>query len=67
MYFPPDADGAHKLTNNSETEMLVYLDFDVCHDLDACFYPDSGKLGIWGKGINQLYETKDQVDYYKGE
>ena len=67
IYFPPEEGGAHKLTNSSETETLVYLDFDVSHDLDACLYPDSGKIGVWGKGINQLYQTKDQVDYYEGE
>ncbi len=34
MFFPTGADGAHKLTNSSETENLVYIDFDVVHDVD---------------------------------
>ena len=67
LYFPANEAGAHKLTNASETEMLVYIDFDTFHDLEASFYPDSGKIGVWGKGIDQLYETKDQVEYYRGE
>lgn len=67
LYFPANESGAHKLTNSSQSETLVYLDFDSFNDLDVALYPDSGKIGIWGKNINQIYETKDSVDYYKGE
>lgn len=67
LYFPANEAGAHKLTNASETEMLVYIDFDTRHDLEVSFYPDSQKIGIWGKGIDKLYRTEDQVEYYRGE
>lgn len=67
LFFPAGEHGAHKLTNTSETELLIYLDFDVCSDLDAAYYPDSGKIGVWGLGVNQVYKTEDQVNYYEGE
>lgn len=67
LFFPAGEKGVHKLTNTSETEMLVYLDFDVVHDLDVAVYPDSGKLGIWGKDINKTYRIGDDVDYYEDE
>ncbi len=67
IFFPTGPKGAHKLTNSSETEKLVYLDFDVVHDVDITEYPDSDKIAIWGKGINQLYPKLSQVDYYDGE
>lgn len=67
LFFPANENGAHKLTNSSETDMLVYLDFDTSNDIDVAFYPDSGKIGIWGKNINQLYEIDENVDYYKDE
>ena len=67
LFFPAGETGAHKLTNGSETEMLVYIDFDVVHDLDAAVYPDSDKIGIWGMGINKLYPQDKNVDYYEGE
>ncbi len=67
LFFPTGPAGAHKLTNCSETEMLVYLDFDVVHDVDVTIYPDSDKIGIWGMGINKLYHQTDNVDYYDGE
>ena len=67
LFFPTGPEGAHKLTNTSETENLVYIDFDVVHDIDIAVYPDSDKLGVWGMGINKLYPQSDDVDYYDGE
>ena len=67
LFFPTGEGGAHKLTNASETEMLVYIDFDVVHDIDVAEYPDSGKIGVWGMGINRLYPRDADVDYYDGE
>lgn len=67
LFFPAGEEGAHKLTNTSDTEPLVYLDFDIVHDLDVTMYPDSGKIGIWGKDTNKLYRIDDDVDYYEGE
>ena len=67
LFFPADSSGAHKLTNASETENLVYIDFDVIHDLDVAVYPDSGKIGVWGKGVNKVYRVENDVDYYEGE
>ena len=67
LFFPTGEDGAHKLTNSSETDNLVYIDFDVVHDIDITIYPDSDKIGVWGMGINKLYSNADNVDYYEGE
>ena len=67
IFFPAGEEGAHKLTNASETENLVYLDFDVTHELDVAVYPDSDKIGIWGMGINQIFPKSADVDYYHGE
>ena len=67
IFFPAGEEGAHKLTNISDTENLVYIDFDVTHDLDVAVYPDSDKIGVWGMGINQMYPKSANVDYYDGE
>ncbi len=67
LFFPAGSAGAHKLTNSSTTEKLVYIDFDVIHDLDAAVYPDSGKIGVWGKDINRVYRMEGDVPYYDGE
>ena len=67
LFFPTGPEGAHKITNSSETEMLTYIDFDVVHDIDIAVYPDSDKIGIWGMGINKIYPEDADVDYYEGE
>lgn len=67
VFFPAGPKGAHKLTNSSETDKLVYIDFDSVHDLDICQYPDSDKIAIWGMDINKVYSRPDDVDYYTGE
>lgn len=67
LFFPANSEGAHKLTNTSQTENLVYIDFDVIHDMDVTIYPDSNKIGVWGKDTNQVYRLNDSVDYYTGE
>ena len=67
LFFPAGPEGAHILKNTSETEMLCYIDFDVVHDIDVAVYPDSDKIGIWGKGINRIYPREADVDYYEGE
>ncbi len=67
LFFPANSDGAHKLTNTSETAVLTYIDFSVIHDIDITIYPDSDKLAVWGKDTNRIYRTKDNVTYYEGE
>lgn len=67
LFFPAGSEGAHKLTNTSAAEKLVYIDFDVIHDLDVAIYPDSGKIGVWGKNVNKVYKLNADVDYYEGE
>ena len=66
LFFPTGPEGAHKLTNTSR-EPLVYIDFDVVHDPDLTVYPDSGKIGVWGKDVNRVFFLEDAADYYAGE
>lgn len=67
LFFPANASGAHKLTNESPDETLVYIDFGTANSVDVAFYPDSGKVGIWGRNINAVFEEERKVDYYHGE
>ena len=67
LFFPAGPEGAHKLTNISAAEPLVYIDFDVIHDPDVAVYPDSGKIGIWGRDVSSVFFLEDAVDYYAGE
>ncbi len=67
LYFPNNEKGAHKITNVSETEPLVYADFDIRFEPEIAFYPDSDKVGVFGKGKRLIFPVSKQVGYYDGE
>ena len=67
LFFPAGEQGAHKLTNSSDSEPLVYIDFDTVADPNVCVYPDSNKVGIYGKDLRKIYRLEDNVDYYDRE
>ena len=67
IFFPANEKGAHKIYNPSETEDLIYLDFDTHNDPNICFYPDSNKIGIYGEKANYIFKLEDDRNYYDGE
>lgn len=67
IYFPNNENGAHKLTNISQSELLVYADFDIMHDPEIAFYPDSDKVGLFGSGKRMIFPISKQVGYFDGE
>lgn len=65
---PQGKEGAHRISNTSESDMLVYLDCDTISTTDIAFYPHSGKIGFIIDGQpNTFFDSANNVDYYKGE
>lgn len=68
IYFPACAEGAHKLTNTSNHQPLVYIDFDVVHSPEICFYPDSNKMGVFARpDVSKIFRLEDEAEYFSGE
>ncbi|MDF2566640.1 MAG: Cupin 2 conserved barrel domain protein [Oscillospiraceae bacterium] len=68
IVFPPGKNGAHKIWNTSDTELLIYLDCDTTSAADATFYPHSDKVGLLIDGKpDSFFVASDAVDYYKDE
>ncbi len=68
IIFPPCENGAHRLKNTSENEMLVYLDVDTNNSPDVVIYPHSNKVGVYEKGkYPKFYMQDSDVTYYEGE
>ena len=67
LFFPAGKDGAHKLTNTSDSEPLIYIDFDTVADPNVCVYPDSNKVGVYGSDFREIFRLEDSVDYYDRE
>jgi len=65
---PVGKNGAHKITNSSETENLIYLDVDTNNTPDIAYYPHSNKFGIRAAGeIRDNYSLDNKIDYYDKE
>lgn len=64
VFFEMGPSGAHQLFNHTN-EPFKYLDIRTNQGIDVVEYPDSGKVNLLPE--NEIYETKNQVDYYKGE
>ena len=68
MVCPPAEKGAHRITNTSDTDKLVYIDFDTMNLPEVAFYPHSGKIGVRvGEKTNEYYKRDTKVDYYEDE
>jgi len=60
--------GAHRLTNNTESETLTYLDVDTNNLPDTVIYPRANKTGVFLKGEAPKFYLRDSdVPYYEGE
>lgn len=56
--FPTGIEGAHVIRNGSETEKLVYLDFDAINVPEIVHMPDTNKVMVIGPYSNATYEEK---------
>jgi uncharacterized cupin superfamily protein len=56
--FPTGAEGAHVIRNGSDTEKLVYIDFDTVHSPEIVHFPDSKQIMVVGPYSNGMYDEK---------
>ena len=68
--FPEGPDGAHKLTNRSDTPVRLLM-FSTKNNPAVAVYPDSDKIGVWpvlGGGPDKvMVKRSSDVDYWEGE
>jgi uncharacterized cupin superfamily protein len=65
--FPPNPDGAHKVTNRTDGVVrLLMVSTMPKNDLSICVYPDSEKVGVWPWPGRRLRIT-ESLDYFDGE
>ncbi|HLI96799.1 MAG TPA: cupin domain-containing protein [Candidatus Baltobacteraceae bacterium] len=68
--FPTGESGAHQLRNDSDEPCLVLLVGmeEPAVNLEACYYPDSAKVGMWTTtGRLGMVRSSPDLDYYDGE
>lgn len=60
---------AHQIINDSDAP-LAYISVSTKMPAEVCEYPDSGKIGAYGRdgdGLKHMTERHSHVDYWKGE
>jgi uncharacterized cupin superfamily protein len=68
--FPVGEQGAHQLRNDSSDPCLVLLVGmeEPAVGLEACFYPDSDKMGVWTPDARlRMLRASPDLDYFDGE
>ncbi len=66
--FPVGPDGAHKVTNRSDSTVRVLM-LSTQHEPSVAVYPDSDKIGVWPGDArdNLLVRRESVVDYWDRE
>ncbi|MGH3130396.1 MAG: cupin domain-containing protein [Gaiellaceae bacterium] len=66
--FPVGPDGAHKLTNRTESQVRVLM-LSTQHEPSVAVYPDSDKIGLWpgDRRDHILVRRESGVDYWDRE
>jgi uncharacterized cupin superfamily protein len=57
---------AHQIINDSDAE-LAYISVSTMAAVEVCEYPDSNKIGTYGKELRHLTHPEANVDYWKDE
>jgi uncharacterized cupin superfamily protein len=66
IFIPPGPDYPHHIINTSDAE-LKYLSISTQERPEVCEYPDSGKVGMFGKGVRLVQRREASLDYWDGE
>jgi uncharacterized cupin superfamily protein len=61
LCFPTGEKGAHVLSNTSETEPLIFIDFDVrASKTDIVTFPDMKKMWVLGNHVKAMIDIPEQ-------
>jgi uncharacterized cupin superfamily protein len=68
VVFKCGPEGAHTVRNDTE-EPARLLMLSSGKDLsgEIAFYPDSGKVGIFGRDLRKILRGDAEIDYFEGE
>jgi uncharacterized cupin superfamily protein len=67
--FPVGPAGAHRVSNAGDETVRVAV-FANTHEFGIIEYPDSDKIGIWGRqdeALDHIIRRSPALDYYEGE
>lgn len=66
VVFKRGAEGAHQIRNDTDEPVRVLMLSSVA-EVEVAEYPDSGKIGIWGRDLRKILRADAELDYFHGE
>lgn len=66
VVFKTGPEGAHLVRNDTD-EPVRLLMLSSLSDAEICFYPDSGKVGLFGAELRKILAEEPELDYFHGE
>jgi uncharacterized cupin superfamily protein len=67
VVFPVGPEGAHLLRNDTEEPARLLMLSSRSPGGEICFYPDSGKIGLFGPELRKLIAAEPELDYFHNE
>ena len=68
VLFKRGPEGAHTIRNDTDEPVrLLMLSSDRESAGEIAFYPDSGKVGVFGDHVNTYLDQTAELDYFHGE
>ena len=64
--FPAGERGTHQLRNDSDEEAIVLL-VGGEPEVEICYYPDSDKVGVYGRDMDRMLAGSPGLRYFDGE
>ena len=66
VFIPAGPEYPHQIVNTSDAP-LKYYSISTMETPEICEYPDSNKIGAFGKGVRHMTRADASVDYWTGE
>jgi uncharacterized cupin superfamily protein len=68
VVFKRGEEGAHQVRNDTDEPVrLLMLSSDRDGHGEICFYPDGGKVGVFGEGLRKILDESAELDYFHNE
>lgn len=66
VVFKRGADGGHLVRNDTDEPVRVLM-LSSDAGVEVVEYPDSGKIGVWGRDLRKILNADAELDYFHGE
>ena len=67
VVFKRGPEGAHTLRNDTDEPVRLLMLSAESPTGEVAFYPDSGKVGIFGPDLRKFLRLDAEIDYFEGE